>query len=59
MGTIRDFAIENNVCPCKLAKYMLRVRAQLVENRRTEKKWVVAYIAMGRIKYWGQYLHAS
>lgn len=50
MGTIRDFAVENGIDPAKLAKHMIKVRAELITERKHENKWVVAYMAIMRIK---------
>lgn len=50
MGTIRDFAVENGIDPAKLAKHMIKVRSELIAERKHENKWVVAYMAITRIK---------
>ncbi len=50
MGTIRDFAVENGIDPAKLAKHMIKVRSELIAERKRENKWVIAYMAIMRIK---------
>ena len=50
MGTIRDFAVENGIDPAKLAKHMIKVRSELTAERKRENKWVVAYMAVTRLK---------
>ena len=50
MPTIREFAIQNKVNPARLAKQMIKVRSELIANRKRENKWVIAYMAMSYIK---------